>query len=288
MEFCPFLTTNPIAMKTQNAERTSNPSGQFAFDRDDLARLAHEQSPGYLRADPFPHTSIDRFLPEPLVQQLIDEFPTKDSEFWNCSDQKWETKRSCEDETKFPDSIRHVLQAFNSSTFVTFLETLTGIPGLIPDPHFRGGGMHCIVRGGKLGIHADFNFYKRLGLYRRLNVLLYLNPDWEPEFGGELELWDGEMKKSVKSYAPLSNRCVIFSTTDTSFHGHPTTLKCPESRSRNSLALYYYTCAKAPEGSAVPHSTLFQRRPETDDEVPASRKNLLSRISRRLFPRGGG
>ena len=52
-----------------------------------------------------------------------------------------------------------------------FLETLTGIDGLVPDPYFAGGGLHQIVRGGFLKVHADFNWHPKLRLDRRLNML---------------------------------------------------------------------------------------------------------------------
>src|SRR3546814_6396188 len=89
--------------------------------------------------------------------------------------------------------------AFNSRPFLAFLEALTGIERLIPDPYFEGGGFHEIGRGGYLNVHADFNLNKRLNLRRRLNVLIYLNKDWEPAFGGDLELWDAGMKHRVRA-----------------------------------------------------------------------------------------
>ena len=55
---------------------------------------------------------------------------------------------------------------------------LTGVGGLVPDPHLHGGGQHQIRPGGKLAIHADFNRHPKLNLDRRLNLLLYLNRGW--------------------------------------------------------------------------------------------------------------
>jgi Rps23 Pro-64 3,4-dihydroxylase Tpa1-like proline 4-hydroxylase len=131
------------------------------------------------------------------------------------------------------------LAALNSSRFVAFLEGLTGISGLVADPHYRGGGLHQILPGGRLGIHADFNFYPKLKLYRRLNVIVYLNQNWQESYGGHLELWDKATLKSVKRVLPTFNRMVVFDTSSKSLHGHPEPLTCPEGRSRKSLALYY-------------------------------------------------
>src|SRR5581483_6543461 len=116
--------------------------------------------------------------------------------------------------------------------------------GLIPDPYFTGGGLHQIERGGYLKIHADFDRHEKLGLQRRLNVLVYLNRDWDESYGGALELWDRAMTHPVVRVLPVFNRCVVFSTTDQSYHGHPEPLTCPPDRRRRSLALYYYTAAR--------------------------------------------
>tara|TARA_Y100000287_G_scaffold143386_1_gene118113 strand:- start:3 stop:521 length:519 start_codon:yes stop_codon:yes gene_type:complete len=119
---------------------------------------------------------------------------------------------------------------------------LTGIEEiLIPDPYFLGGGLHEIKKGGFLKIHSDFNFHPQMKLSRRLNLLLYLNKDWQEDYGGHIEFWDRSMKECGKKFLPIFNRMVIFSTTHSSFHGHPEPLNCPETRSRKSIALYYYS-----------------------------------------------
>jgi Rps23 Pro-64 3,4-dihydroxylase Tpa1-like proline 4-hydroxylase len=130
----------------------------------------------------------------------------------------------------------------NSEPFLRFLQELTGIKEtLIPDPYFEGGGVHQIKRGGFLKVHVDFHRHRLLQLDRRVNVLVYLNKDWKDEYGGHFELWERDMSRCVKKIAPLFNRMAIFSTTADSWHGHPDKLNCPEGRSRQSLALYYYT-----------------------------------------------
>jgi Rps23 Pro-64 3,4-dihydroxylase Tpa1-like proline 4-hydroxylase len=153
---------------------------------------------------------------------------------------------------------------------MAFLEKLTGIAGLIPDPHLRGGGLHEIRQGGALGVHADFNFYKRLNLYRRLNLLIYLNANWAEEWGGHLELWDRTGKQCVQRVAPIFNRAVIFDTSNFSYHGHPHPLQCPPDRSRKSLALYYYTVEAPADEDRAPHTTLFIHTDEMSASEPAS------------------
>jgi glycosyltransferase involved in cell wall biosynthesis len=121
------------------------------------------------------------------------------------------------------------------------LEKLTGIEGLIADPTLLGGGMHKIESGGKLSIHADSRKHTINGNYRRINLLVYLNKDWNKEWGGSLQLWDKDMTTMVQDIQPLFNRVVIFNTGADTYHGHPHPLNTPNGMSRISLALYYYT-----------------------------------------------
>jgi hypothetical protein len=175
----------------------------------------------------------------------------------------------------------------NSGPFLTFLEELTGIEGLIPDPHYLGGGLHQLVPGGLLKVHVDFNRHTRLKLDRRLNLLLYLNPDWEESYGGHLELWNRDMTRCDQRILPIANRCVIFSTTEYSFHGNPEPVSCPPERTRRSIALYYYTSGQG-AAEADGHTTLFRGRPgeELAPEEPLvlTMRDRLSRAVERWAP----
>ncbi len=139
-----------------------------------------------------------------------------------------------------PDSLTTRLRTFfyslNSRPFVRFLENLTGITGLIPDPYCMGGGFHEIRQGGYLSVHADFNHHKKMNLEQRINVLIYLNKGWREEFGGQIELWSNDMVRCERSYVPLFNRCVIFNTSSQSNHGNPHPVNHPEGISRRSVA----------------------------------------------------
>ena len=204
-----------------------------------------ELSAAYRSAAPFAHCVIENFLPPEITERLLAEFP-------EIKDREQKRSQEIYKGLCLPDQLppasafaRSLFYTFNSQPFLGFLEELTGIKGLISDPHFLGGGFHETLRGGRLGIHADFNIHQKLRLRRRINVLVYLNHDWAPEWGGELELWTKDMSTKAKSVAPLFNRCVIFDTDDTSWHGHPDPMECPTDRSRKSLALYYYTASDA-------------------------------------------
>lgn len=124
-------------------------------------------------------------------------------------------------------AIRNLLAELNSEAFLCFLEEMTGIHGLVPDPYFEGGGLHETRRGGHLGVHADFNLHGKMKLQRRLNLIVYLNEPWDESFGGHLELWDSAMSSCQVKVAPVLGRAVVFSTDLDSFHGHPDPLNCP-------------------------------------------------------------
>lgn len=200
----------------------------------------------YANADPFPHIVIDDFLPPAVIDSIIEVFPKPSDEFWRqrIAD-VYQHKLASNKVDEAPEAIRDVMYQLNSATTLKALERLTGEGPLIADPFFEGGGLHQIERGGFLSVHADFNKPRHLPIYRRLNLIVYLNKDWEPSFGGELELWDRESKNKVKGVSPIANRAVIFTTDTTSFHGHPVPLSCPPDRSRRSLALYYYSVTPA-------------------------------------------
>ncbi len=249
----------------------------FAPER--LQPLAERLQRDYAAADPYPHIVIDDFLPSAVLERVLSEIPRPGEISWieynNASGKKLASKV----ETQLGTSTRALLHQLNSSTFIDFLETLTGVHGLIPDPHFWGGGVHQIVRGGFLKVHSDFNRHPRLKLDRRLNLLLYLNPGWQEEWGGRLELWDRDMKECRKKILPMFGRCVVFSTTDFANHGHPDPLNCPEGVTRKSLALYYYSNGR-PRGEIVGehYSTPFRRRPGEELFL------TLETIARNLLP----
>ena len=241
----------------------SRPEPFFTFDAAALEAKALQYKEEYAAAAPFSHCVIDDFLPARAAEKLLGVFPKPDSPFWF----DWKTrdtihqpkKQGIGNATRLEGAdpfIHNILYAFNSYPFIHFLETLTSISGLMPDPHFHGGGLHQILRGGKLAVHCDFNYEEHIKLYRRINVLLYLNKDWEDSYNGCLELWDKDLTACQKSIKPIFNRCVIFNTDRYSFHGHPKELLCPEDRTRKSVALYYYS-REAHAGQTETYKTLW-------------------------------
>ena len=246
--------------------------GPYTISAETLQEIAGNRRDDYARADPFPHAVFDDLFPERALLKILEEFPAPGAIDWQRFDSPNEKKLASTWETQLGDHTRHFIWELNSSVFISFLETLSGIQGLVPDPHLGGGGLHRIERGGLLKIHADFNRHPRLALDRRVNVLLYLNRDWKEEYGGHLELWDREMKRCVKRLLPVFNRMVVFSSTEFSFHGHPDPLSCPKGWSRKSIAMYYYTNGRPRDEESPHHTTVFQgRRGEPIDHTPPRR-----------------
>ena len=237
-----------------------------------LSKIAEEHKGAYASATPFPHTVIDGIFPMRFLRAVLEENP--ESNVINgcvrgagaCFRDPNQNKKSAIMSENYMGMYTKILFAvMKSSSFVTFLEQLSGIKNIIPDPHYRGSGLHFTVTGGNLNIHADFNTYRDYNLDRRLNIFIFLNPDWPEEHGGHLELWSRDMKSCHERVLPTLGRFVAFSSTDFSYHGHPAPLAAPSGRARRSMALYYYTNGRPSdeclEGvcSGTGHSTLFQK-----------------------------
>ncbi|MBV9123056.1 MAG: 2OG-Fe(II) oxygenase [Planctomycetes bacterium] len=248
-------------MPSQAAATGIRGARQLFQEEERYHELAREHRPAYEAALPFPHVVLDDFLPVEVCEGLLEEFPEPSRIDWMRVERHHSKKLATRGDGQFGKHTRFVMQQLNGAAFLEFLETLTGITGLIPDPYFEGGGLHQIQDGGYLKVHADFNWNKKLSLDRRINFILYLNKDWREEYHGHLELWDRSMTRCVRKVLPIYNRCVIFNTTSWSYHGHPEKLACPPGRTRKSLALYYYSNGR-PEGErGEKHGTLWQERP---------------------------
>ena len=226
--------------------------------------LGKEFTATYQAASPYPHVVIDDFLPPALLDKVLVWFGADQSGIEDVTfDRPQERFKSSFQPDSLGNELRQLFYSFNSRPFIKIMENITGIKGLIPDPHFLGAGIHEIKQGGHLSVHADFNHHVPMNLERRINVLIYLNKDWELEYGGSLELWDATMGNCVQTIVPVFNRCVIFNTTSNSQHGNPQPIAHPQGTSRKSIALYYYTSTW--NGTKRSHTTQFQVRPGSAD-----------------------
>lgn len=252
----------------------------------------------YRQQFPFPHGRYQDLFPQDVLDAVSSEIPDApvinthskkagcvrgSGKCYSESEQKF--KNAFDDESKFGPATLAVFRMMKSPLFTSFLENMTGIYGLIPDPEYRGSGIHQTLPGGYLGIHADFNLYPKYNnIHRRVNALLFLNDDWKAEYGGAIELWHKDLKSCGAKYLPLMNRLVVFSSTDFSYHGQPHPLTAPKDRSRRSLALYYYTKTR-PTSECVDgqcfthHTTLFKKTHCSDCEELQCRNISESRYA---------
>jgi hypothetical protein len=261
-----------------------------------IANLGTELRDQYQAAEPFPYIVIDNFLPEAILDRLLVEWPDETLQVYNRVQERLKFQYNPEDlKSTFS---RSLFYAFNAAPFIKFVQNVTGISGLLPDPYFNGGGFHETKAGGHISVHADFNLNKSMRILRRINVIVYLNKDWRPEYAGNLELWSKDMKTRLKSVEPVFNRCIIFNTDGDSFHGHPDPLTTPEGLTRRSLALYYYTASDAIFDEHRFHTTIYKVRPKTRDKLdykylfrdfvldltPPFAKRILRKVARRADP----
>lgn len=283
-------------------QQQSPPPPKYSPPPQVLANIV-ARAPEFAAATPFPHISVDNVFPRAFLEAVVAELPQTTSELRKANEighkqkKKWVQNKKIADEfgTSFWDKgvqfAKHELHEglmgnqtkrmfveLRSPTFVQFLEQLTGIKHLRPDPGYSGSGVHITTQGGMLKVHADFN---RLQIedrpwQRRVNVFVYLNKDWPDEWKGHLQLFDRAMTGCVESIHPSFGRLVVFSSTDFSYHGHPEPLQAPEGRARLSLALYYYTDER-PKSECLDedcegrHTTLWQN---TNDEMICDGKDL--------------
>jgi hypothetical protein len=252
----------------------------------------------YKNAQPFPSLCIDNFVDPEFAREVSRSYPSFESAMGMGRVFKAvheSGKIQVTDSKLFPAPTAQLAAMLASEEFRETLTKATGIRNLLFDPDFSGGGMHQTKAHGRLDVHVDFNRLPHNGWYRRLNLLLYLNETWQESWGGKLELWDRDVKHCIKSFTPALARCVIFETSEHSFHG-VTALTCPDNVVRRSFAVYYYTIEPPERGTGRDHSTIFRARPDEYLKrfvvVPAARaryamrdaKNELKRQVRRFLP----
>ncbi|NBP00907.1 MAG: 2OG-Fe(II) oxygenase [Proteobacteria bacterium] len=231
----------------------------------------------FVSSSPFDHIIIDNFLVDDFAKKLRQNFPSPNEKLWWMYDNPLEKKLAFNKIEELNDNFFDYFSLVNSQEFLNWLTSLTKIKRLKSDPSLNGGGLHLIKKGGKLDVHEDYNIHKELMMLRKVNLILYLNENWQEEWGGHLELWDKDMKNLCQKISPIFNRAVIFRTDMGSNHGHPHPLSCPDNNYRISLATYYYV--EHPNINEIPYrSTSYKKLPNNDDGLDDLRE--LRKIGR--------
>ena len=215
-------------------------------------------------AVPVRNFCIDNFLEESFANSVADAYPTfedavKVGRSFSAVNEKGKVQVT--DSSTFAEPIAELNRTLASPEFLDLLSYVFEMPNLLADHELVGGGIHQTGSRGHLDVHVDFNYIAERELHRRLNILIYFNKGWKPEYGGNIELWDEDVKVCHQSFSPIFNRCVVFETNEISFHG-VTAVKCPPSMARKSFAAYYYTKEAPAHWNGQAHSTIFKARPD--------------------------
>jgi hypothetical protein len=213
---------------------------------------------------PFPHVVLDDFLAPDYADELLFGFPSFDRGYAVGDDGKTGDKSTVSRIRALGDAYARLDDLVQSPDFLQWLSEATQIPELLYDPFYLGGGTHNNREGMSLNAHIDFNYHASERWHRRLNLLVYLNHDWQHEWGGALELYKDphQAHGADVSITPLFNRCVIFATTEHSWHGFDR-ISLPEkskSETRKSIALYFYTKERPQQEIADRHTTIYVQR----------------------------
>jgi hypothetical protein len=230
------------------------------FDDQRYNKLAVDLREQFQTARPFPHVVIDDFLPADVAKIIAQVYPDPNdpSVQWKTHNNANTSRKFLEDERFMPAPFRLFAQATGSRQFLLFLEAISGIESLIADPYFIGGGAMVSGPGDFLKVHADFNWHHKLQAHRRLNALFYLTPDWQADWGGDLELWPKDMNAVERTVSPKFNRVVIFAVTDDANHGQPKPLTTPKGGYRRVFSAFYYTTRRDEAEWNDPHFTLYK------------------------------
>ena len=222
-------------------------------------RDAHASA--FRNAEPFRHVVIEDFLERSACERMLHDFPGFEQRYALNEMGEVGGKAVRMNVREISDAYRELDRYLQTREFLDYVSTVTGIPDLLYDPDYIGGGTHENRDGQGLDQHVDFNFHPGTRWHRRLNLIVYLNPEWDEKWGGNLQLqadpWQGDTRGPT--IAPLFNRAVIFETTERSWHGF-SNIHLPEERkqqSRKSFAIYLYTKERPAEETAVSHATVY-------------------------------
>lgn len=220
----------------------------------------------FRNASPFRYVVIDDFLQPDVARGMLESFPGFEARHAMNEVGEIGRKAVVPAVRELADPYPRIDAWLQTDGFLEAISRITGIPDLMYDPDYVGGGTHENVEGAGLNMHVDFNYHPRDRSHRRLNLIVYLNPEWEDAWGGALELardpWNPDDRERVR-IAPIFNRAVIFETHEHSWHGFPS-ISLPADRkqtTRRSFAIYLYTRERPTEETAPAHATVYVPEP---------------------------
>jgi len=250
------------------------------IDIERLEREAESLAQTFASAHPFPHMVVEQFLHPEAAERLLQSYPAIEETTWDNSTTYKHQKGKFVKQSIQGTPMAPFFEETASPRLLDVLSRITGIQQLEPDPELFGAGLHQSLSGGFLDVHVDFNLHPTTQHYRRLNLLVYMNKEWQESYGGYLELWDMDKRQCVKSIAPLFNRAVLFETSEISYHGHPHPLRLSPGVTRKSLSVYYYTVEKGERISPTFHNTRFQNTQGLAGAVKVAKSSVIAGLER--------
>ena len=248
-------------------ETLSNKTNFFGDWINNVDKLQNQ----FINAYPFEHIIIPNFLNEKYAEELYKLFPQDiEKSGWYKYNNPIEVKYAFDDIDKLPEDLKQLFYLLSTKEIAEKFSTLSNIPDLEYDPYLHGAGLHVHPRNGKLHVHLDYEKHPHLDKERRLNLILYLTKDWKPEWNGDTQLWDKDMKECVVRSRVQFNSAIIFKTNEKSWHGVPENITCPEDFFRKTLAYYYISPLDTPaknekignDGTGYRTKATFTKRPQ--------------------------
>lgn len=253
----PLSGNNPLAKNIPDLAQFINPEV--------MGSLA-DYAKAFQSGQPFRHVVIDRFLTPEFCEQICSEFPAFESRHAVDENKTVGGKATRETVRLLGPAFEQADDLVQAPEFLGLVEHITGIDQIHYDPFYFGGGTHENRAGQDLDPHIDFNYHPVSNQHRRLNLIIYLNDEWDDAWGGSLQLHRDPYlepdEDEIVTVTPLMNRCVIFETTENSWHGFER-IELPGDKqqlSRKSFAVYFYTDERPAAESAVEHSTVYVER----------------------------
>lgn len=219
-------------------------------------RNVFKDGPEYKIQAPGPMTVIDDFLPRDVAYDMFNEINSVDNSLWKHFTRNGSNMYELNKIELTPVAF-NVMNYLHSSHALKYLSELTGIPGLIPDPHLVGAGYSKAYPGDTLKVHTDFNWNDSLKVHRALSLIIYLTPDWDPAWHGGLDFYDHKRENVIQHFDCLFNRCLIWEYHKFGWHGHINPLACPPDKPRTTFRLFYYTSNSTYIQEDMPHRSQY-------------------------------
>jgi Rps23 Pro-64 3,4-dihydroxylase Tpa1-like proline 4-hydroxylase len=229
------------------------------FDDTNVKRLKND----FLTNTPIPLFTVDNFLKKEIALNLYNETSTIDERYWTTFTRNGSHMKECKQLDHAPCAF-NIVSHLHSSVFLHWLTSVTGIEGLIPDPHLVGAGYSKSFKGDTLQVHTDFNWNEQLKLHRALSLIIYLTPDWKEEWGGALDFYNSDKTSVENTVSCMFNRLLIWKYHRYGFHGYETPLACPENLYRSTFRLFYYTSNSSHLNDDLPHRSLYWYNKQTN------------------------